>query len=78
MQRIIGAAAFVMVLVVCALGLQANAGEEEAAARLDWMVKAYGDGRHNAFTDLIQWKNMYYLCFRHGEAHGSIDGEIRV
>jgi hypothetical protein len=42
------------------------------------MVKAYGDGRHNAFTDLIRWKDMHYLCFRHGEAHGSMDGEIRV
>jgi len=45
---------------------------------LDWMVKAYGDGRHNAFTDLVQWREHYYLCFRHGATHNSMDGEIRV
>lgn len=49
-----------------------------ADAKLEWMVKAYGDERHNAFTDLIEWKSAYYLCFRHGAAHGSMDGEIRI
>lgn len=66
------------VVVMCGWALCANAGEGEVPARLDWMVKAYGDGRHNAFTDLIRWKDAYYLCFRHGESHGSMDGEIRV
>lgn len=27
------------------------------------------DGRHNAFTDLVEWKNKYYLVFRSGERH---------
>jgi len=35
-------------------------------ARLEWMEKAYGDGKHNAFTDLTRWRGTYYLCFRHG------------
>ena len=67
--------------VVVALGIGAmmcavsNAGAEAA---LDWMTKAYGDGAHNAFTDLVRWRGEYYLCFRHGTAHGSMDGEIRV
>ncbi|MFO7975235.1 MAG: hypothetical protein R6V12_11435 [Candidatus Hydrogenedentota bacterium] len=78
MQRIASGTAFVMVVVLCGFALHANAGEENTPARLDWMVKAYGDGRHNAFTDLIRWKDMYYLCFRHGEHHSSMDGEIRV
>jgi len=47
-------------------------------ASLDWMVKAYGDGEHNAFTDLVAWRGQYYLCFRHGASHLSMDGEIRV
>jgi hypothetical protein len=47
-------------------------------AEIDWLDKVYSDGSHNAFTDLIQWKDHYYLCFRHGESHGSLDGEIRV
>ena len=42
------------------------------------MPFSYGDGRHNAFTDLAFWKGHYYLCFRHGETHGSLDGVIRI
>jgi len=45
---------------------------------LDWMQTAYADGQHNAFTDLIRWHDRYYLCFRHGTSHMSMDGEIRV
>lgn len=47
-------------------------------ARIDWMQTVYSDGRHNAFTDLILWKGLYYVCFRHGESHMSMDGEIRI
>jgi len=52
--------------------------QARAEATLDWMVKAHGDGEHNAFTDLVRWRDHYYLCFRHGTAHNSMDGEIRV
>ena len=48
------------------------------AATLDWHQKVYGDGRHNAFTDLALYKGHYYLCFRHGTSHLSMDGEIQV
>jgi len=48
------------------------------AAELDWVERVYGDGRHNAFTDLVQWNGHYYLCFRHAETHSSLDGEIRL
>ncbi len=50
----------------------------QAATTLDWQVTAYADGNHNAFTDLIRWNGSYYLCFRHGGSHMSMDGEIRV
>lgn len=49
-----------------------------AEARLDWHVTAYSDGAHNAFTDLAYFNGAYYLGFRHGETHASLDGEIRV
>ena len=79
MHRISSSAMLVLMAGMgCAFAMQASAGEDEPLARIDWMQKAYGDGRHNAFTDLTRWKDMYYLCFRHGEDHGSMDGEIRV
>jgi len=49
-----------------------------AETTLDWMQTAYADGKHNAFTDLIRWRDRYYLCFRHATSHMSMDGEIRV
>lgn len=49
-----------------------------AGTAIDWMAKVYDDGAHNAFTDLVLWKGQYYLCFRHGASHLSMDGEIRV
>ncbi|MCX5770651.1 MAG: sialidase family protein [Candidatus Hydrogenedentes bacterium] len=48
------------------------------SAQLDWVERIYGDGRHNAFTDLVQWNGQYYVCFRHAESHMSLDGQIRV
>lgn len=60
--------------VLCGFG----EGRAYGAATLDWSMKVFGDGQHNAFTDLAYWKGMYYLCFRHGAGHLSMDGEIRV
>ncbi|MCM8768641.1 MAG: glycoside hydrolase [Candidatus Omnitrophica bacterium] len=40
--------------------------------------KIYGDGKHNAFTDITRWKDCYYLCFRHGSSHVSLDGVLYV
>ncbi len=64
-------AAAVLMGAICMTG-------DARAATLDWHQKAYGDGRHNAFTDLALYRGHYYLCFRHGASHLSMDGEIRV
>ncbi len=56
----------------------AAASIAQAEATLDWMVCVQNDGMHNAFTDLALWKGQYYLCFRHGGTHMTMDGEIRV
>lgn len=67
-------ATFMLMMLFCSF----TADAQNPKAEIDWMVQAFGDGRHNAFTDLALWKGQYYLCFRNGEAHGSMDGEIRV
>ena len=38
----------------------------------------YHDGRHNAFTSMVRWKDKYWVAFRHGGAHKSDDGQIMV
>ncbi len=68
-----------MVAISWFLGLVACVvAQEGTGAKLEWMQKVYGDGRHNAFTDLAYWRDRYYVCFRHGASHGSVDGEIRI
>ena len=34
------------------------------------VTRVYGDGHHNAFTDLLQWKDHYYISFRTAQGHG--------
>jgi len=43
------------------------------------VTRVVSDGYHNAFTDLLQWREHYYLCFRTSENHGlAPPGEIVV
>lgn len=41
-------------------------------------IKIWDAGKHNAFTDLIRWKDRWYCTFREGDAHVGGDGKIRV
>lgn len=41
-------------------------------------TKLVADGKHNAFTALVKWKDAYWLAFRSGKAHNSADGNIVV
>jgi len=36
------------------------------------------DGKHNAFTAFVRWRDAYWLAFRKGGAHGSRDGDLIV
>ena len=42
----------------------------------------YHDGRHNAFTSMVRWKDKYWVVFRNGTAHkpewADHDGRIMV
>lgn len=40
--------------------------------------KLVSDGRHNAFTSLVQWKDQYWLSYRNGSAHNSSDADVIV
>jgi hypothetical protein len=41
--------------------------------------KMIGDkGAHNAFTDIIRWENLWYVCYRVGDAHVGGNGQIQV
>jgi hypothetical protein len=50
----------------------------ERAARVIQSRLIWDAGPHNAFTDLIRWKNAWYCSFREGNEHASYDGKVRI
>lgn len=47
--------------------------------RLLSLTKVFGNGEHNAFTGLAEFRGAYHLAFRSGETHGSEGGcQIRL
>jgi hypothetical protein len=42
------------------------------------VARIWDGGAHNAFTDLIRWRNRWYCTFREADAHVGGDGRIRV
>ena len=42
------------------------------------VAKIWDQAPHNAFTDLIRWRDKWYCVFREADAHVGGDGKIRV
>src|SRR5688500_14091679 len=40
--------------------------------------KIWGEGKHNAFTDLIRWHGKWFCTFREAVGHVGGDGKLRV
>jgi len=47
-------------------------------ARILRQVTVVRDGQHNAFTDLQFWQDCYWVSYRKGAAHVSLDGEAVI
>lgn len=41
-------------------------------------TEVFSDGKHNAFTDLLRYRDQYFLAFRNGTEHGTYDGKIML
>src|SRR6187397_370910 len=48
------------------------------APKLISVTKIWDKGPHNAFTDLIRWRDKWYCTFREADAHVGGDGKLRV
>ena len=55
-----------------------SAARAEDPPRLLSVKKIWDAGKHNAFTDLIRWRDRWYCSFREAEAHVGGDGQVRV
>ena len=53
-------------------------GGKPVAAKLIRVKRIWDKAPHNAFTDLIRYKDRFYCAFREGRSHASTDGRIRV
>ncbi|MDG3004235.1 sialidase family protein [Paludisphaera mucosa] len=63
--------------VLLSLGLASFQAEPSRAEIVD--VRRVWDGaNHNAFTDLVRFRDRWFLTFREGTGHVSPDGAIRV
>jgi len=48
------------------------------AAEIVSVDKIWDAGKHNAFTDLIRWRNKFWCTFREADGHVGGDGKLRV
>lgn len=60
--------------VVALLGSTGFAGEPKIVE----VYKIWDQGKHNAFTDLIRWRDKWYCVFREADGHVGGDGKLRV
>jgi hypothetical protein len=72
-------AAALFSLGVTGPGLAAQSAPSPAAApTLVRVARIWDAGAHNAFTDLIRWRDRWYCTFREADAHIGGNGRARV
>src|SRR5581483_7144093 len=64
-------------VVVCVWVILARA-DGPPKAELVEVRKIWEQAPHNAFTDLIRFRNRWYCAFREGAAHAEGEGKLRV
>ena len=68
----------VAVAVVGGSAWAAMGAEAPVTAELVRVVKIGDGAKHNAFTDLVRFKDQWYCAYREGDAHVSKSGKLRV
>ena len=66
------------VTALCCLPSVVATAEDSRGPVLVQSRRIWDKAPHNAFTDLIRFKDRWYCVFREGEDHGSQDGALRV
>jgi hypothetical protein len=54
------------------------AADDPPAAELVECRRIWDRAPHNAFTDLVRFKDRWFCTFREAEGHGTLDGALRV
>ncbi|MGE0127852.1 MAG: exo-alpha-sialidase [Blastocatellales bacterium] len=64
-------------VIFCSAGF-VTTNDPPLSARLISVKKIWDRAPHNAFTDLIRFKNQWYCAFREGDGHARGEGKLRV
>jgi len=65
-------------VVLCLTFVSCGFGAVPVSVEVIEFNKIWDKAPHNAFTDLIRWKDTFYCAFREGRGHVSTDGRIRI
>lgn len=68
-------------VAVCLVALGSPSGlqaQERKTPELVTVKRIWDAGEHNAFTDLVRWRDRFWCTFREAEGHVGGDGKIRV
>jgi len=65
-----------VMVVLC--GMAAGGQEGQESLQLVEARKIWDQAEHNAFTDLVRFKDRWFCVFREGKGHVSPDGALRV
>jgi hypothetical protein len=69
----------VVIIFLCALTACSTTGRISDNSVWPAVSKIWAEAPHNAFTDLIRFKNAFYCSFREGSAHTpGTDGKVRI
>lgn len=67
-----------LIVTAALLAVAPFATAQQPQAEMVSVQKIWDAGKHNAFTDLIRFKNLFVCCFREADDHVGGDGQIRV
>jgi len=68
----------VLLLTACALPPSVSAAAADTQPVLVESRQIWGEAPHNAFTDLIRFKDRWVCVFREGQGHVAADGALRI
>ncbi|MHC4205003.1 MAG: hypothetical protein ACYSTT_10165, partial [Planctomycetota bacterium] len=66
------------IMVLCLILASYGLGAIPVTLEVVEVKKIWDKAPHNAFTDLVRWKDAFYCAFREGRGHASTDGRIRI
>ncbi|HCO96905.1 MAG TPA: hypothetical protein DIU00_23705, partial [Phycisphaerales bacterium] len=66
------------IIILCLILASSSFAAVPVTVEVVEVNKIWDKAPHNAFTDLVRWRDAFYCAFREGRGHVSTDGRIRI